>query len=100
MFSILANSNRPSYGIKNYMVRKVEDILTIPLTPMIRPGSTVFVSSTQQRFVLDQDKNWVELATGNFFPGGDDSGEVIYEGGDISNGVVEAQADYEGGQIQ
>lgn len=98
--AILSNSGRLAYGVKNYMVRKVEDILTIPLTPMTRPGSTVFVSSTQQRFVLDQDRNWVELATGNFFPGGDDSGEVIYEGGDISEGVAEAQADYEGGQIQ
>ncbi len=98
--AILSNGGRAAYGVKTYMVRKVEDILTIPLTPMTRPGSTVFVSSTQQRFVLDQDRNWVELTTGNSFPGGDDSGEVIYEGGDISNGVAKAQADYEGGKVQ
>lgn len=43
--AILSNSGRVAYGVKRFMVRTAEDILTIPLTPSIKPGSTVFVTS-------------------------------------------------------
>ena len=99
--AILSNSGRVAYGVKRFMVRTVEDILTIPLTPAIRPGSTVFVTSDQSRYILDQDYNWVQLKTpgGNSGEGGDEDQEIIYEGGDISQELQLAMADYEGGQI-
>ena len=98
--AILSNSGRVAYGVKRFMVRTVEDILTIPLTPSIKPGSTVFVTSNQSKYILDLDYNWVQLKdTPNDSPDEPEQEEVIYEGGDISNPVMEIESDYEGGEI-
>ena len=99
MAIIISNRGRPAYGVKRLMVRTVEELLNIPLAPtLISPGSTVFVSSTQTKYLLDQDYNWVQAGgTGDTEPVVE---PVIYEGGDIESGEVEDDSiDYEGGDI-
>lgn len=98
MAVILSNSGRPAYGIKKLIVRTVEDVLSIPLTPTLRPGSSVFVSSTEQRFILDEDYQWVEIGESANSPG---ASHIVYEGGNIENGDPgSGDLDYEGGQIE
>ena len=98
MAIILSNSGRPAYGIKKLMVRTVEDILKIPLTPTLKPGSTVFVSSTEQRFILDELYQWVELGESADSP---NATHIIYEGGDLSDSTPgQGDLEYEGGNIQ
>lgn len=98
MAVILSNSGRPAYGIKKLMVRTVEDVLSIPLTPTLRPGSSVFVSSTEQKFILDEDYQWVEIGESANSP---EASHIVYEGGNIENGDPgSGDLDYEGGQIE
>lgn len=98
--AILSNSGRAAYGLKKFMVRTVDDILNIPLTPSTRPGSTVFVTTTQTRYILDLDYNWVELnEKKQDDPDAPSDNEIIYEGGDISGGLLLSDSDYEGGEI-
>lgn len=97
--AILSNSGRAAYGIKKFMVRTVDDILNIPLTPSTRPGSTVFVTTTQTRYMLDLDYNWIELNEKKQDDPETPSEDIIYEGGDISQGLQLSDSDYEGGEI-
>jgi hypothetical protein len=97
MAVILSNSGRPAYGIKRLMVRTIEDILNIPLTPTLRPGSTVFVSSTEQRFILDEAYHWVEIGEMANSP---EASHIVYEGGDLEQEPGAGDLEYEGGNLQ
>lgn len=99
MAIIVSNNGRTSYGIKRLVVRTVEELLNIPVAPTsIKPGSTVFVTTTQTRYMLDPDYNWIQLGAG----GSEDPEPtaIIYEGGNIEHGVEEnPEAEYEGGTV-
>ena len=98
---IISNRGRPAYGIKSYIVKTIDEIANIPLAPnLIRPGSTVFVTTMEARYILSPDYTWIQLGSDT----GSDSGEVIntiYEGGDLSNqdGTGTNDLEYEGGNL-
>jgi hypothetical protein len=47
MYTILSNSGRRVYGVKQYMVETLADIDAIPLLSTVAPGSTVLVTSSK-----------------------------------------------------
>ena len=46
------------YSIKEYVVDTPEDIPSLPLSIM---GSTVFVISTSEIFMMNSEKEWVKI---------------------------------------
>ena len=98
MYSILTNRKirKVSYGIKSYVVKNVEDIKSIPLGPEVASGSQVLISSTGEKYVLDENRSWLKKTTS--IPNDED--EVIYEGGDLENDFdIDDELEYDGEEL-
>lgn len=96
MYSILANGSKRVYGVKTFMVETLADIDEIPLLTTIAPGSVAIVANTSKKYVLTRERVWMPLN------GSQEEGtteEIIYEGGNIEQGVDTADIDYEGGEV-
>lgn len=81
MFQIFSNSGTKAYGVKSFIVDRLEDISTIP-TQNLEMGSECFVISSSQSYMLNSDKQWVAVTKPN--NNNDDSSTpqiIIYEGG-------------------
>ena len=97
MYTILSNSGRRVYGVKQYMVKTLADIDSIPLLATAAPGSTVLVTTSKQKYILTKERIWMPIKT-DVPP---DTDEIVYEGGDIEQGPIdEADIDYEGGWLE
>lgn len=85
MYSISANRNKIAYDIKRFIVDFTSDIVDLPTD--CTPGSTAFVIENSQRYILNNNRNWVRIVTSGGGGGneGDDDiiTEVIYDGGVI-----------------
>lgn len=86
MYSISANRNKIAYDIKRFIVDFTSDIVDLPTD--CAPGSTAFVIENSQRYMLNNNKNWVRVVTSGGSGGGNEGDddiitEVIYDGGVI-----------------
>ena len=61
MIYLLKQGGRVDYNYKEFIVENTEDINTIEINEDICPGSTCFVMSTGQVFMLNTKKEWVAL---------------------------------------
>ena len=95
MITIGANGERISYGIKHYNLDTEADLVNLPTTNEFM-GCTCFVISTSKYYMLNSDREWVQITpfgktTGSGNGGGDDGSDddttipedVVYEGGII-----------------
>lgn len=97
MYTILSNSGRRVYGVKQYMVETLADIDSIPLLATVAPGSTVLVAASKQKYILTKERIWMPIKADD----PSDVDEVIYEGGNIeTDPVSEVDISYEGGQLE
>lgn len=81
MFSILRNSGKPTYGVKDFIVDFESDVPTLPTDCPV--GSVAFVIEKSQYYMLNHAQNWVKVNLNNGGTGGGsgDVQEVIYNGG-------------------
>ena len=89
MFTIRANGDRTSYGVKHYTLDTIDDLKQLEKKD-ITPGSTIFIINSSKYYMLNSKSQWVEI-----FPyhnssngGSDDEGPGsspgnIYDGGSI-----------------
>ncbi len=56
--SLTSHDGDVTYGIKEYVVDTPEDINNVPLCTM---GSTLFVISTAELYIMSGEKKWVKI---------------------------------------
>jgi hypothetical protein len=83
MFSIYANNKKVVYGQKDYLVDDISDLSRIPTDGLV-PGTTAFVISASQLYMLNHSKVWVKVnANGGGSSSPDSPEHIIYDGGKI-----------------
>ena len=89
MITIGANGEKIAYGIKHYNLDTEEDLLNLPRDREVM-GCTCFVISTSKYYMLNSNREWVQISpfggvssSGGGGGGGSTPGDVIYEGGII-----------------
>lgn len=88
MITITANDKKISYGIKKYLLDTDAEIKS--LTTKDAPGSLAFVSSTSNKYILNNSKQWVKISGGSGSSGGSSGSDYpnpddtfIWDGGVI-----------------
>ena len=87
MITIGANGEKIAYGIKHYNLDTEEDLQNLPKDKESM-GSTCFVISTSKYYMLNSNKEWIQISPyGNTIGSGGSGTEmpkdIIYEGGVI-----------------
>ena len=89
MYGLTHNNNKVVYGIKRFILDKEEDTKTLP-TRGLTPGSTAFVISTSNSYMLNNQNSWVKVdlsnnsgGSSNPDPGTDNT--YIWDGGDVGS---------------
>lgn len=85
MYSISGNRGQLAYGITHFIADTIDDMYKIS-TNGLTPGSTVFVINTSNKYMLNNQKEWIKIANGSGGGGGDTpnpSDTYIYEGGEL-----------------
>ena len=59
MINLLSQSGHTSYGIKEYILDNQNDLDNLPITD--KAGSTAFVISTSQVYMLNSKGEWKEI---------------------------------------
>ena len=79
MINLLSQNGQTVYGIKEYIVDTIDDIQELPT--QIQPGSTAFVISTNNIYILDNTCKWTLLyqCVGNSGGGTGADGKSAYE---------------------
>ena len=100
MVSIYANNNKIAYGIQHFILDTPDDLLELNEKKRF-VGSTAFIVSTSQYYMLNSEKKWIEV---NLFncdsdnssgdAGTEDSNDS-YDGGDIEEDNI-----YDSGDIE
>lgn len=62
MYSLYANSGEIVYGIKKYIVDTEAEVSSLPVE--IKPGSSCKVLETSNIYVLNHNKEWVNVQGG------------------------------------
>ena len=101
MINIAANGNKKAYGIKHYNLDTVDELKDLDPQRHIM-GTTAFVISTSQYFMVNGSKEWKEInprGSGSMTPGGDN--EIVYDGGGVEGDFDFGSDDtiYEGGDV-
>ena len=98
MIRLTSNRGIPVYGTKTFLLDSTSEIASLP-TRRIAPGSMAFVSQDSSQYILNTAYKWVKVQSSG-------SGDIIYEGGDITgDGSNDTESDgyreiiYEGGEI-
>ena len=88
MVNILTNSGSVAYGVKNFILDTPTDFAYVGTNH--ETGSTAFVISTSEKYMLNGQKQWVKIqvTTGGGSSGGggeapDPDNLYIYDGGVI-----------------
>ncbi len=76
-YGISASSGRIGYGVNHYTVDEFDDMKKLPTSAAA--GSTAFVVSTSQKFMLNNKRQWVEITSGS--EGGGQQENIIWDGG-------------------
>lgn len=74
MFSIASNSGKTAYGTVRLIVDNDSDISALPVH--FTPGSTAFVVATSTRYMLNNQEEWVRVASGSSTSSGSDSADA------------------------
>lgn len=84
MYSISGNRGQLAYGITHLIADTIEDMYKISINGLT-PGSTVFVINTSNKYMLNNQKEWIKITNGSGGGGDtpDPSDTYIYEGGVI-----------------
>lgn len=106
MYTIRANSNRVAYGVKRFTLDTIEDLKRLNISSAY-PGSTAFIVGTSTRYMLNNKRQWIKVASsagGGSSSGGNEDGD--YDGGSIdgtdpdnSGSNNENNGYYDGGSI-
>ncbi len=59
MFSIMKQNGREAANVIEYVADTIDEISNLPTTSAV--GSTCIITSTSQVFMLNNEKEWVEL---------------------------------------
>lgn len=84
MINIYSNSGKVHYGIKQLVLDTAEDLLNLK-TEDLFPGSTIFIISTSKKYMLNSQKQWIEITSSNSGEGGggtiNPEDTYVYDGG-------------------
>lgn len=59
MINIMEQSGNPAYGLTQFILDTEDDVAS--LTPRVAPGSTALVASTGNIYILNNQREWVQL---------------------------------------
>lgn len=59
MINISSQSGHTTYGLKEYILDTPEDLMDLPITD--KAGSTAFIISTSQVYVINSKGEWKEV---------------------------------------
>lgn len=77
MVSLIKQDGETLYGIKEYILDTPLDIPDLPVN--VGAGSTAFVISTSEKYMLNGQKKWILLKTTiSSGSGGDNGGDIVY----------------------
>lgn len=84
MINIRANGNKMAYGIKHFILDTAADMGELDRKNLY-PGSTVFIISSSEYYMLNGSLNWIKIDPSNAGGGGggSDTPEDDYDGGSI-----------------
>lgn len=83
LYTIRANSNKLAYGVKRYTLDTIEDLKRLNISSAY-PGSTAFIIETSTRYMLNNKRQWVKIASASGgSSGGGNTGDEDYDGGSI-----------------
>ena len=102
-----ANGRKITYGIKHFIVDKVEDLSKLK-GYVLKPGCTAYITGSSKTYMLNNKFKWVEVKNlGSGGSGGNTPGDDDYDGGSIDgtdpddsiNGGGPEDEEYDGGSI-
>ena len=82
MYTIRANSNRVAYGVKRYTLDTIEDLKRLNISSAY-PGSTAFIIQTSTRYMLNNKRQWIKVASSTGGGSGGGNEDEDYDGGSI-----------------
>ena len=90
-YTILKNGDTTNYGIKHFMVDKLNDLKDF--TTILQPGSTAYCFETNKKYMLDAQYRWQVMKNSGGGGGGNTTPvdpsdleiEAFFDGGNISN---------------
>lgn len=90
MYGLTHESGRAVYGLKHFVLDTEAEVKNLPTDDMLIPGSTAFVISTSNSYMLNNQYSWVKVnlsngsgGSGNPDPGTDNT--YIWDGGDVGS---------------
>lgn len=96
MINIRANGNKVAYGIKHFILDTAADMSNLKRANLV-PGSTVFIISSSEYYMLNGSKNWIKINPSNIGGGGSSDGTVPEE--DYDGGSIDGTGNYDGGSF-
>ena len=77
MISIYKQDGDITYGVKEFIVDTPSDLADLPTNKTkARPGSTAFVISTSERYMLNNQEQWILLRRPGSGGSGDNGGDL------------------------
>lgn len=92
-YTTVFGSGRKSNMVRNFVVDTFDDIASIDISQLLA-GSTAFVITTSETYMLKNDRTWYKVNIGS--GGGGSGGDIIYDGGDEDGGSTTERI-YDGG---
>ena len=90
MYGLTHENGRAVYGLKNFILDTEAEVKNLPTDDMLIPGSTAFVISTSNSYMLNNQNSWVKVnlsnnsgGSSNPDPGTDNT--YIWDGGDVGS---------------
>lgn len=76
MISIYKQDGDITYGVKEFIIDTPSDLVDLPTNKTkVRPGSTAFVISTSEKYMLNNQEQWI-LLKGSGGGSGDNAGNL------------------------
>lgn len=86
MYGLTHENGRAVYGLKHFILDTEAEVKNLPTDDMFIPGSTAFVISTSNSYMLNNQNSWVKINLSNGSspdPGTDNT--YIWDGGDVGS---------------
>lgn len=90
MYGLTHENGRAVYGLKHFVLDTEAEVKNLPTDDMLIPGSTAFVISTSNSYMLNNQNSWVKInlsngsgGSSNPDPGTDNT--YIWDGGDVGS---------------
>lgn len=91
-FTTVFSGNQKANMVRQFVVDTHDDIASIDISQLLA-GSTAFVITTSETYMLKNDRTWYKVDIGS---GGGGGGGTIYDGGD-EDGSSSEEIIYDGG---